>query len=579
MNLWNKSNILALIFLCILSIFALKDLLKPGLYTSHDGETHTARIAQYYEALKDGQIPPRFAGSFYNGFGSPIFVYIYPLPYIIGSVAHLSGFSFVDSFKFLMASGFIFSGLFSYLWLKELFASRQAAFIGAMYYMYSPYRLQLIYVRGSISELIAYTFLPLALFFITKLRKSSSIKLIAASALSISAILLSQNLVAFVALPLIVIYSVIIDANIKSLKAVKQTVLAIILAMSISAFTYVPAIFERHLVKFDQVFKLVYNSHFVTVKQLIRSPWGYGFDLPGTVNDQMSFQIGLAHIFVLLIGLIMLAVILYRKIIKKIFNIYKLPFDIRVTLVAYIIIAACLFLVIENEATKLVWKYVSFLQIIDIPWRILGLIPVLIAIVVSTVAVRIRAGIIFIFLIFALLFANRNHVRINKSLPFTDEDFLNYEGTATQLSEFTPSDRKTLSSPTFADKTLPVNTVGGWAKYSDIVSSSKKIAFKVTVISETAQLRINKFYFPGVQVKTYNEGMNSRKGYTSYSDGEIRLDSTKDTQGLIFIPLKKGTYNMEVIFGETPLRNFANLITIVSISIAVFFLIKHEKQV
>jgi len=51
-----------------------------------------------YQALADGQFPPRFAGSFYNGIGSPIFVYIYPLPYLFGSAIHVLGFSFANSF-------------------------------------------------------------------------------------------------------------------------------------------------------------------------------------------------------------------------------------------------------------------------------------------------------------------------------------------------------------------------------------------------------------------------------------------------------------------------------------------------
>ena len=168
MKIFYNSTFIALLILFTLSLFALKDLSKPGFYTSHDGETHTARIAQYYVALKDGQIPPRFAGSFYNGFGSPIFVYIYPVPYITGAILHGLGFSFINSFKIIMAFSFIFSQLFTYVWLYELFKDKKAALIGALCYGWVPYRFLLIYVRGSISEVLAYTFLPLVLFYLTK---------------------------------------------------------------------------------------------------------------------------------------------------------------------------------------------------------------------------------------------------------------------------------------------------------------------------------------------------------------------------------------------------------------------------
>src|SRR3989344_4862571 len=201
MKFWYNPNFLAIFSTIILSVPALKSLSTSGFYTSHDGETHTARIAQYYEALKDGQIPPRVAGAFYNGLGSPIFVYIYPLPYLLGSAIHFLGFSYVNSFKLIMALSFIFSGIFSYIWLKEILKSEKAAFLGAIFYSWVPYRFSLIYVRASLSEILAYTFLPLVLYSLTKLASNRNLIWVATSALSLSFLLLSQNLVAAMTIP------------------------------------------------------------------------------------------------------------------------------------------------------------------------------------------------------------------------------------------------------------------------------------------------------------------------------------------------------------------------------------------
>ena len=216
-KLFTNPNFLAILFLIILTLPAVKSLAIPGFYTSHDGETHTARIAQYYLALKDGQIPPRLAPTLYNGLGSPIFVYIYPLPYILGSLIHQIGFSYVDSFKAIMALSFIASGLFSYLWLKEVMHSQKAAFLGALYYVWIPYRFSLIYVRASISEMLAYTFLPLTLFCITKLAIHKNLTWAALTSVSIATVLLSQNLVALITLPIIVTYLIIQSLFSKSL--------------------------------------------------------------------------------------------------------------------------------------------------------------------------------------------------------------------------------------------------------------------------------------------------------------------------------------------------------------------------
>ena len=133
MKFWYNPNFLAIFFLLILSIPALKSLATPGFYTSHDGETHTARIAQYYQAIKDGQIPPRWAPTLNNNFGSPIFVYIYPVPYLTGALIHAVGFSYADTFKLLMILTFILSGVFAYVWLIEIWQNPRAAFLGALF--------------------------------------------------------------------------------------------------------------------------------------------------------------------------------------------------------------------------------------------------------------------------------------------------------------------------------------------------------------------------------------------------------------------------------------------------------------
>lgn len=572
MNLWLKPNFLAITALLVISLFALKDLTKPNLYTSHDGETHTARIAQYYKALSDGQLPPRFAESFYNNLGSPIFVYIYPLPYILGSFLHLTGLSFVNSFKAIMAICFLFSGVFTYIWIKEIFKSNRAAVVGALFYMFSPYRLQLIYVRGSISEITAYTFLPLVLFFITKLRENKTTKIVILTSLSISALLLSQNLVALITLPVIFLYSAYISYTDKSYEVLIKTTLSTLLAFTISAFTYIPAIFERSYVKFDEVFKLVYGSHFVTFKQIVRSPWGYGFDLPGIVNDQMSFQIGLAHWLIIITALFLILWLAFKRDKKLIKD------ELILVVSSFTLLILFIFLALDSEPTKFLWKNIKVIQLIDIPWRILGLVPVSVAILAAFTVNKLRAGVITFFLIIALLYANRNHVRINKSLDFTDQDFLKYKGTSTQLSEFTPSDRRNVSVPDFNNSSLIVNTAGGWARYSNISSNSRKVSFNVSVLSEDAQIRVNRFYFPGVRVNAYNNEVTVNQRIISYPEGNVRLDTLRDTYGFIYLPIKKGDYRIEVIFGETKLRLMANLLSIFSILVA-FYLYKNERRV
>lgn len=549
-------SVLAILAILIFSIFALKDLAKPGFYTNHDGETHTARIAQYYQALGDGQIPPRIAPSLYNGLGSPILTYIYPLPYFLASVVHTAGFSYTDSFKIIMALGFIASGILAFFWLKELFKSEKAAFLGALFYIFVPYRFSLIYVRGSISENTAYAFVPLVLYLLTRLSKKTDLFHIAITAISFCALMLSQNLVFLLTLPLIFLYTIYL-AYPKKFKFLFTVLISFIWGASISAFSYLPIILERGNIKFNQIYSLIYADHFVSLKQLLYSPWGYGFSLSGT-NDLMSFQIGLAHILVVLIFILILLVSPSKKLLV-------------LAIVSLSIFAATVLLMIPTSLTNFIWQNILPQNLIDYPWRLLGILTILTSLIAAYVAKAIKPGIFFLLLIFGLVVANRNHVRINQTAIFTDSFFENYTGTATQLGEFTPAWRQTTSAP--QEKLDTVEATEGTAKFADVTSNSKGINFSAEVLSDSAILTINKFYFPKTEVVVDGQIHD----FVITTAQTTNLKNHKDPSGLLQTALPKGSHIVKVNYKETDLRKIANLISTFSVIIALAVIAKNAK--
>lgn len=552
MKRWRGSSI-AILSLLILSVPSLKSLTTEGFYTSHDGETHTARIAQYYLAIKDGQIPPRIAPTLYNEFGSPIFTYIYPLPYILGSLVHFLHFSYVDSFKIIMSAGFILSGIFSYLWMKEVFKSDKAAFLGALFYTWVPYRFLLIYVRGSISELLAYTFLPLAFYCFTKLSHKGNIFWVSSCAFSLSLVLLSQNLVALISLPIIIIYIIIISKN---RPFIIKSAISVVWAFLIASVTYIPALFERKFVRLDEILSIAYSTHFVTLSQLFHSPWGYGFDMPGTLNDQLSFQIGLAHIAVFL-----LATFFVIRTLPKRFK-FDLPhFFILVFLIS-------IFLMLDTKPTGYIWQHLTVLKNIDIPWRFLGVCGLSTSFLAAFVAKTIKNPIVFILLATFVIVANRNHLRINESVQRTDQFFENYNGTATQYNEFTPVTRQTTSVPDIlVEKT---HVLDGDAKVTNFVSNSKNINFDANVQSESSLIRVDKFYFPNTKTNIGEIRVSDAK--------DKKLKEEKDGSGLILIKLPSGFHQVSIQYQETRLRMFANYFTATSLSMALFLIIRNVKK-
>ena len=134
-----KIDLFIIIFLIILSVFTLKDLFKPNFYTSHDGIHQVVRLYYFDQAIRDGQIPPRWAGGLLNGFGYPLFAFSYHLPWFIAEPIYLSGFTIFESIKLTFLIGFILSGITMYFFQKELFG-RLGAFVGTIIYLYAPYR-------------------------------------------------------------------------------------------------------------------------------------------------------------------------------------------------------------------------------------------------------------------------------------------------------------------------------------------------------------------------------------------------------------------------------------------------------
>src|SRR5713226_8690802 len=84
------------IFISFLSVFSF---LGKGLPPTHDGEYHAIRFYEFDKALRDGSFYPRWAPDLNNGFGVPLFNYVYPLPNYIAFFLNVIGFSFINAFK------------------------------------------------------------------------------------------------------------------------------------------------------------------------------------------------------------------------------------------------------------------------------------------------------------------------------------------------------------------------------------------------------------------------------------------------------------------------------------------------
>ena len=171
---------------------------KTGFIPTHDGEYHLIRFWQFDRNIRGGNLFPRWAPDLDYGFGVPIFSFFYPFPNYPAEFFHLLGSSFISSFKLSLAVAFILSGVFFYLWLRDIFGS-WPALVAAAFYLFAPYHFLDVYVRGSIGEVWALVWLPAVLWALEK----KSFVLIA---LFFSLLILSHNILALIFTPSLLTY-------------------------------------------------------------------------------------------------------------------------------------------------------------------------------------------------------------------------------------------------------------------------------------------------------------------------------------------------------------------------------------
>src|SRR3989344_7411455 len=284
---WGISVVLFVALISIISLFS------PGLPPTHDGEYHVVRFSQFYKVLESGILYPRWAPDFNNGFGIPLFNYVYPLPNYVAALFHFLGFSFIDSFKLNMIFASFIGAIFFYLWAR-LYWKDLGAVVSSILYTFSPYHFLDIYVRGSVGEVWALALFPGLLWSFYSLYQTKEKKFFLLSITFLFLLVLSHNILALVFFTFFLAYAVFLFWNTEDKKTfLKHLTLIIIFGLSLSSPFWLPALYEAKYVLGLQISSPLH--HFPKIYQLIYSSWGYGFSGEDKAG-QMSFQIGIANI-------------------------------------------------------------------------------------------------------------------------------------------------------------------------------------------------------------------------------------------------------------------------------------------
>jgi len=558
-HFWPIVMVLAFTFLATHTLFT------PGYFNMHD-DLQMMRQLEMEKCFTDLQIPCRWIPDMGYGFGFPLFNFYPPLPYLIGQVIRVIGFSFVDTVKLTFALSFFISGIGMYFLAKEFFGKWGGIF-SAIFYVWAPYHSVDVYVRGAMNEAWALTWFPLILWTSYKFikEKEGVKKFLLPLALSWFALLTTHNLMVLIFTPIFAVWCLIFLWREKAWQKIPKLIIPGLLAFGLAAFFTLPAILEQ---KYVQVNTLIvgyydYTAHYVSLGQLLISRfWGFGASVWG-LTDGMPFQVGHIHWILSLIVGGWAALLLIRK--KKL----ETPLLVVILMVS----AGWFALFMAHSRSIFIWQALPFLKFVQFPWRFLTLSTLGFSFAAGALAYFLRekiyGKIILVGLVLFLVFINRNYFlpEHGKMGPLTDkEKFTNAAWDLQQTAgiyDYLPVWAK--EAPKGPQKTL-AEIMEGIGTITEEKEGTNWGEFKAIVNSKEASVRINIFKFPNWKI---------------YIDGKEVSYNVPETEkwGRMYINVPEGKHDVTFRLYSTTLRSLANSISFLSwLGLFIYLLIKRRNK-
>lgn len=585
-----------ILFVLLLSFFSIQPFLASGFFPVHD-DTQVARVYEMKTALADGMFPVRWVPDLGYNFGYPIFNFYGPFAYYVGGFFNLIGFDSLIATKIMIVLGTLLAGVGMYLLAKE-FWGRSGAIVSALLYMYAPYHALNIYVRGAIGELWAYGLIPLIFYSIYKVFKNIDSKSnhskqlkskskslskpketktnlrsiwfwTSIAAISYAALISSHNLSAMMVTPFVFIFALFlyISSRVRLRTQSYFILLSLLIGILLSGFYWLPVLLEM---KFTNVLSVVgggsdYKDHFICIRQLWDSPWGFAGSAPGCL-DGMSFRIGKIHIVMALLSFLPLLLLRSQK----------------TTVLAIILssTAGLVSLFLTLDFSKFIWDAIPHMAFFQFPWRFLVFVSFFLSFSGGAVFLLINKyadqwfpnskRILQVFvkivlisgIIFAIIFHNAKLFAPDKMNQKTAEDYTRKSVLTWDISaisdEYMPPGFQRPMRSIDVPKSKIIDT-----KQIKILSSTEKTNYILAEVEakEKSDLPIYLAYFPGWHVYIDNNQVD----FKYYKKG-------------LLVTVPKGKHIIEIKFTQTIAEIVGNSLTLTGVFVLLAGIISSRRS-
>jgi hypothetical protein len=529
-----KRKINLLLLLILISILPIVSIFRAGSYESGDLPQHVRNLMSFYDQLFKYHLIPRWASEFNSGYGDPYFIFIYPLPYLIGSIFHFIGFSFLTSLKLVLASSFVLSGITMYFWVKEELGEK-SGFVSSIFYLFMPYHLVDMHFRVTVAENLSFVFLPMILLAIKKNAESNSKNWFIILAVSFGLLILSHQAISVMFLPVVIGYCLFVSFKKrgKRLNGIIFCFASIILGFLLTAYYWLPIILLSKFIK-----QGLYPAYilFPTIMQLLYSPWRFGFLFQGH-KGELSYLVGYSQ----LLAVFLSVCLLFKRALNK---------KMRNFLLFFLIIFGLLFIMLL-PITRPIWEMTPFLRYSQFSTRLLVPLALCISIIAGITTKIINKT----WFTFGLCFLTISYTALNwgnrQTIPTINDNYLREEyGVKRDIVNF--------------EATFPVWVELNNDKLISAPKSNMEILNGEAIIKETSRTPLSHVYEidakSDVQIK---ENTFFFPGWIIASGKNVIPINYKNSQfpGIITFNLKQGIYNINVEYTDLPIIFFSKWIS------------------
>ncbi len=514
------------------------------------------RVVEMSAALRAGIFPVRWMADGACGLGYPFFNYYAALPYYLAGGLHLLGVPILVAIQAVQTLGMLLAAFTFYHWISGHLQKEAARWLAVAAYTFAPFHLVNLYVRGdSLSEFFAFVWYPLILWTLDRLAKAPSPRRIAATALAYAALIITHNVSALIFTPFALSYALLLafttstetfslEWKKSAIRLVALILLPFALGLLLSAWFWLPALAEIDYGQLGEAFTagyFHYDRHF-RGWNLVQKSLGFDYRIASTGETAGPFAMGLVQALLALLGAIAL---LAQRRGDRLWRHFLLG-------------GGALATVMITPLSAPLWDHIELLAKTQFPWRFLS-VQALFTAALSGVLVeglshprsRRAAAVILIALqaiaVLAPLHPERlliTDAEVRRDRLLFYESFTANLGTTIRY-EYLPRD----VVPRLYISELVLDGQGALrAEGAPPPEGEKLHATPRGQVWHLALEKRTRVVFP----------LNAWPGWRAWIDGRPAAWRAEKGSGRLAIEVPAGEHEVELRLGETPLRRFAN---------------------